>query len=75
MKRLGWIVAAALLAGSVVADFLVPKEGPASWWSHRGFFAWFGLAGCVAIVLLSKLLGRWGLQRGEDYYDAEQDGE
>lgn len=73
MRRLGWAALAALLAASVAAELLIAKEGPAPWWSHWGFFAWFGFAGCVAIVLVSKLLGRWWLQRPEDYYDAERD--
>ena len=41
-------------------------------WSHvAGFFAVFGFIGCVAIIILSKLLGRFWLQREEDYYRDE----
>jgi hypothetical protein len=40
------------------------------WWPHLyGFFALFGLLGCLAIMLLAKhVLGPW-LQRDENYYD------
>jgi hypothetical protein len=34
-----------------------------------GFFAVLGFVGCVAIILISKWLGRYWLQRREDYYD------
>jgi len=33
-----------------------------------GFYAWFGFAGCVGLVLAAKLM-RWLLMRREDYYD------
>ncbi len=34
-----------------------------------GFFALLGFLGCVAIILVSKWLGRYWLQRREDYYE------
>jgi len=41
-----------------------------SWWSHiNGFFAAFGLIGCAVIVMIAKWLGKYWLQRKEDYYD------
>ena len=33
-----------------------------------GFFAWYGLVACVAMVIGAKLLGMV-LKRGENYYD------
>lgn len=72
VRRAGWI-AAAVLVLSIAADFLVRKEGDGPWWTHRGFFAWFGFVGCAVIVLASKLLGRWWLERPEDYYGRESD--
>ena len=32
-----------------------------------GFYAWFGFGACVAMVLFSKLVGRF-LKRRDDYY-------
>ena len=34
-----------------------------------GFFALLGFLGCVAIILISKWLGRFWLQRRENYYE------
>lgn len=34
-----------------------------------GFWTLFGLAGCVAIILLSKWFGHRGIMTREDYYD------
>lgn len=73
MRTAVWIAAAVLLALSVAADFLVGKEAGGPWWAHRGFFAWFGFVGCVVIVVGSKLLGRWLLERPEDYYERGPD--
>jgi len=34
-----------------------------------GFWAVFGFAGCVAIILISKAFGHAGIMKREDYYD------
>jgi hypothetical protein len=40
------------------------------WWEKiPGFYVFFGFAGCVAIILISKALGKLLLQKKEDYYD------
>lgn len=68
--------AAALL--SLAADFVLPGKEAAHFWETKTFFAWFGLAGCVAIVLISKWLGKHLLQRPEGYWSgagAPGDGE
>ncbi|MBI4979422.1 MAG: hypothetical protein HZC28_18240 [Spirochaetes bacterium] len=33
------------------------------------FWAVFGLAACIVIIVVSKLLGRIGVSKREDYYD------
>lgn len=33
-----------------------------------GFYSWFGLLSCLAMVILAKLLGIF-LKQGDDYYD------
>ncbi|MFC1962219.1 hypothetical protein ACFLWN_04165 [Chloroflexota bacterium] len=40
-----------------------------------GLFAIFGLVGCLLIIVFSKLLGHYWLQRKEDYYRKEKEGE
>ncbi|KPK19692.1 MAG: hypothetical protein AMJ70_08705 [Dehalococcoidia bacterium SG8_51_3] len=45
-------------------------------WSHiPGFFSFFGFLGCLAIIYGAKLLGHFWLQRGEDYYDKDDEHE
>lgn len=34
-----------------------------------GFWAVFGLVGCIAIIILSKAFGHAGIMQREDYYD------
>lgn len=36
-----------------------------------GFWALFGLLGCMAIIVLSKAFGHLGIMTREDYYDDE----
>ncbi len=72
MKR-RWLAAFAVaFVLSVSAEFLLPgSEGHNGfWWSHIwGFFALFGFVCCVVIVVTSKLVGHYWLQRREDYYE------
>ena len=64
--RLGFYIVLVLL---VIPDFFIhkhtlfsPLEGV------PGFYALFGFIACVAIILISKVLG-FVLKRPEDYYD------
>ena len=34
-----------------------------------GFWALFGLMGCIGLILLSKAFGHAGIMQREDYYD------
>ncbi len=64
--RLGFYIVLGLL---VVPDFFLHKHTlfyeVESW---PGFYAVFGFIACVAIIVISKLLG-YLLKRKEDYYD------
>lgn len=55
------------MAGAVVLEWaLVRPAAELPWWHGTpGVQAVYGVVGCVAIVLVSKWLGRW-LQRPED---------
>ena len=45
-------------------------------WSHiAGFFALFGFIGCLMIIIVSKFIGHYWLQRKEDHYDRKDDDE
>ena len=69
MRRALVVVLIALIP-VVVVDILRPQSGGHfAWYGIPGFFALFGLIGCVAIVFISKWLGHSLLQRSNDYYD------
>lgn len=70
-----WWTAAALVAVvSVAAEIVWHDAAHAYSWWHRvpAFDLVFGFAGCVAIVLVSKALGGWWLQRPEDYWEEDR---
>ena len=71
-EKLLWLILA--LAGiiAVGVGFLLPSEehGQSFWWSHIwAVFALIGFIGCAAMIFIAKWLGRYWLQRKDDYYD------
>ena len=52
----------------VVADLATPAHG-SGWHGWPGFGLIYGLVACVTIVVVSKALGKAGIQRSEDFYD------
>lgn len=74
-QRLAVVVRAslALLAALVAADLvpgLIDKEHAHTTAEHvAGFWAIFGLLGCLALVVIAKALGWLGVSTHEDYYD------
>jgi hypothetical protein len=52
----------------LLLDFFVPKHGPFAIEHAFGFYAFFGFAACVALVLIAKQLRRV-IMRPENYYD------
>jgi hypothetical protein len=63
-----------VLIGSIVTataalDFLGHPHGQ-TWWHHvPGFDLVYGAVGCMAIVIVSKALGKVWLQRRERHYE------
>jgi hypothetical protein len=60
---------------SLAADMVIlGGEGHAEfWWSHiYGFFSLFGLVGCLATIIIAKILGERWLERKESYYDINE---
>lgn len=53
----------------VVLEFLFDQHRYFPWAVFPAFFAIYGFFSCVIIVAASKLLGKFWLQKGEDYYD------
>lgn len=75
-KRL--IVALVLgLTFTITADLLLKAAGhfEAKLWGGQlvGYWAAFGFVWYLIIVFFSKVLGRYGLERREGYYDREDD--
>ncbi len=64
--KIGFYILLALL---VLPDFFMHKHSLfSSIETIPGFYALFGFISCVAIILISKLLG-YMLKKNEDYYD------
>ncbi len=58
-------VIAVIAAATVALDLVAHPHGEA-WWHHTpGFDLLYGFAGCAVIVIVSKALGKAGLQRPE----------
>jgi hypothetical protein len=62
------------LAAIALAEIVLPRifTGGESHFPFEDFPGWgslYGFVSCVAIIVVSKLLGKLWLMRGEDYYD------
>jgi len=63
------------LAAVALAEIVLPRlfGGLHSHFSFERFPAWgslYGLVSCVAIIVVSKAIGKLWLMRREDYYDS-----
>ena len=63
------------LALVALAEAVLPRifHGGESHFPFEDFPAWgslYGFASCVAIIVVSKLIGKLWLMRGEDHYDS-----
>lgn len=63
-----WIVFGIVLALTVLLQQVIPIKGYFGVDGWFGFGAAFGFLACLAMVLISKVLG-WLLKRREYYYD------
>ena len=57
-----------------LAEIVLPEifDGGESHFAFENFPAWgsiYGLISCVAIIIVSKIIGKLWLMRREDYYD------
>lgn len=64
---------AGLAVATVGLDLLAHPHGE-TWWHHApGFDLFYGFAGCALIVIVSKALGKAGLQRPEPVVEEPED--
>ena len=71
IKRWFTAVLVVVAVGEIVLPHVFSGDDPHFWF--EGVPAWgslYGLASCVAIILVSKFLGKVWLMRREDYYDS-----
>jgi hypothetical protein len=65
----GWAFAIVTGGAALALPSLLGVHWHHAWEDLPGFYAWYGGAGCAVIVVASKALGRWLLQKPEDWYD------
>ncbi len=71
IKRLFYVVLALVLLAEIALPFLLHDEHHNfSFEGWPAFGSLYGLVSCVAIIVLSKLIGKAWLMRREDYYDS-----
>ena len=68
MKTWHWISLALVTVIGVITQ-IVGEPGHGAWARVPAFWSFFGFVGCVLIIVISKAIGKYILQRGEDYYD------
>ena len=71
IRRL-WIGFALILAALVLADRFIHPHPAFGVDGSFGFYAWYGLFTCMAMVLFAKALGVL-LKRRDDYYEERGD--
>ncbi|MCW3141091.1 MAG: hypothetical protein N2V72_02760 [Methanophagales archaeon] len=57
-----------ILAG-VLVHLFIPSHAAFLWQEIPGFSAIYGFIGCILIIIVSKALGHYWLQKEEDYYE------
>lgn len=65
-----WLIFAAVLAATVVAELGVPHEAHFVVDGTFAFHAWYGFLSCAALIGMAKLLGIF-LKRPDTYYEEE----
>jgi hypothetical protein len=69
MSRFWSILLGLTLVGSLVMNFVGPAKEAKYIWDTKTFFGIYGFFGCIVIIFVSKAIGKYWLQRSEDYYE------
>ena len=70
IKRWFYVGLVAVAVAEIVVLLVFPEENHFSFESWPAFGSIYGLVSCIAIILVSKFLGKIWLMRREDYYDS-----
>ena len=70
IKRWFYVGLVAAAVAEIVVQFFFHGEHHFSFESWPAFGSIYGLISCVAIIVVSKFLGKFWLMRREDYYDS-----
>jgi len=70
IKRWFYVSLAAVALAEIVVLLVFHEEHHLPFESWPAFGSLYGLASCVAIIVVSKFLGKVWLMRREDYYDS-----
>ena len=70
IKRFCYVILAVIVLAEVILPHVFPAKHHLSVESWPAFGSIYGLASCVAIIVVSKFLGKVWLMRREDHYDA-----
>lgn len=70
MKTWHWVALGILTVISLILEFTFLADYDSHWWNNiPGFYIIWGFLGCVAIIYVSKWLGKLFIFRPEQYYD------
>lgn len=70
MKKWHWTILGLLAVISLIVEFTVVEHHGEHWWSNiPAFYAILGFAGSIAVIYISRWLGKFIILSDEDYYD------
>ena len=70
IKRMFYVALVAVAVAEAATQVFQGGHGH-FWFEDIYVFGWlYGLVSCLAIILVSKLIGKFFLMRREDYYDS-----
>jgi hypothetical protein len=70
IKRWAYVALAVLALAEIVLPWIFGGHGHFGFESLPAWGSLYGLVSCVAIIVVSKLIGKLWLMRREDYYDS-----
>ncbi len=70
IKRWAYVGLAVVALAEIVLPLVFGGHGHFSFESFPGWGSLYGLISCIAIIVVSKLIGKVWLMRREDYYDS-----